>query len=199
MTERRNNREPATYPVDTIAKLLELTPRRINQLVQEGVIPRPASRGRYELVGAVQGYIRYLRQLNIGEEMDSQGGSEVAHRKRLTKARADIAEMEVERLSGSLIDVSSVEHAWQMAGARFRQRILSIPHKVAPIVAAEDDIDTCHALLEEHCHEALRELANADVESEEGSVDEPDAEAAEGDLAAAAIDGESMVGSVQAT
>lgn len=178
----------ATYPVETIAKLLELTPRRVHQLVNEGVIPKPVKRGRYELVGSVQGYIRYLRQLNISEEMDGEGGSEVSHRKRLTKARADIAEMEAERIAGSLVDVGSVEQAWTAAGARFRARVLGIPHKLAPIVAAESDIETCCDLLEEHCHEALRELANDDVESEESATDHADAEAAEEHLASAALD-----------
>ncbi len=186
------SRDAATYPIDTIAKLLELTPRRIHQLVGEGVIPKPEKRGRYELVGSVQGYIRYLRQLNINEEMDGEGGSEVSHRKRLTKARADIAEMEAERISGSLVDVTSVEHAWQSAGARFRARVLGIPHKLAPIVAAESDIETCCDLLEEHVHEALRELATDDVESEEGAADRADEETSESDLASATLDDQRM-------
>ncbi len=39
----------ATYPVETIAELPDLTPRRVYQLTTEGIIPK-ASRGRYELV-----------------------------------------------------------------------------------------------------------------------------------------------------
>ena len=48
----------ATYGVDTISKLLLLTPRRIQQLVREGVLPR-SERGRYELVPVVQAYVGY--------------------------------------------------------------------------------------------------------------------------------------------
>jgi phage terminase Nu1 subunit (DNA packaging protein) len=177
MTEAR--RDAATYPIDTIAKLLELTPRRINQLENDGILPRPVARGRYELVGCVQGYIRFLRAKNINEDLDD-GTSEVAHRKRLTKARADIAEMEVERLAGTLVDVLSVENAWTAAGTRFRQKVLSIPHKAAPVLAAEEDIDTCCAILEEHVHDALRELSNLDVDVDgEEPTTEADAEASE--------------------
>ena len=32
--------EVVTYPIDVIAKVLDLTPRRVRQLVDEGVIPR---------------------------------------------------------------------------------------------------------------------------------------------------------------
>ena len=49
-----------TYNVETIAQILDLTPRRVQQFANEGYIPR-ASRGRYHLLPAVQGYIRYLR------------------------------------------------------------------------------------------------------------------------------------------
>jgi phage terminase Nu1 subunit (DNA packaging protein) len=98
----------------------------------------------------------------------------------LTKARADIAEMEVERLAGTLVDVLSVENAWTAAGTRFRQKVLSIPHKAAPVLAAEEDIDTCCAILEEHVHDALRELSNLDVDVDgEEPTTEADAEASE--------------------
>ncbi len=78
----------ATYPVETIAKLLDLTPRRVYQLTNEGIIPK-ASRGRYELVSAANGYIKYLRDRAINADVKD---GDADHRKRLTKARADIAE-----------------------------------------------------------------------------------------------------------
>ncbi len=58
----------ATYPVETIAELLNLTPRRVYQLTKEGIIPK-ASRGRYELVPAVRGYIKYLRDRAINADV----------------------------------------------------------------------------------------------------------------------------------
>src|SRR4030065_330688 len=56
-----------TYPVAVISKLLDLTPRRVQHLANEGVIPR-AEKGRYELVPAVRGYIRYLRDRAVGRD-----------------------------------------------------------------------------------------------------------------------------------
>ena len=57
----------ATYPVATIAKLLLLTERRVQQLTREGVLPR-ADRGRYELAPVVQAYVRYLRDRMLPSE-----------------------------------------------------------------------------------------------------------------------------------
>ena len=59
----------ATHSVATIASLLMLSERRVQQLTREGVIPR-AERGRYELVPAVQGYVRYLQERG-GRSSDS--------------------------------------------------------------------------------------------------------------------------------
>ena len=95
----------ATYPVTTIAKLLILTPRWVQHLAREGVIPK-SERGRYELVPAVQGYIRYLRDRAIGADLPDGGGD---HKIRLLKARADIAEYEAERMAGELAPVDEVE------------------------------------------------------------------------------------------
>jgi phage terminase Nu1 subunit (DNA packaging protein) len=50
----------ATQPIGVIAKLLDLSERRVQQLSREGVIPK-AERGQYDLIGSVRGYVRYLR------------------------------------------------------------------------------------------------------------------------------------------
>ena len=51
---------PREYSAHVIAELLEITPRRLQQLVAEGWIERPAH-GRYYLIESVRGYIRYLK------------------------------------------------------------------------------------------------------------------------------------------
>lgn len=50
-----------TLPLKTMAALLDLTERRLQQLAAEGWIPRP-DRGHYSLRDSVRGYIRYLKQ-----------------------------------------------------------------------------------------------------------------------------------------
>lgn len=46
---------------DEIAKLLGLTPRRISQLAESGIIPK-AMRGCYPLGASVVGFISHLRE-----------------------------------------------------------------------------------------------------------------------------------------
>lgn len=185
----------ATYPVSVIAKLLLLTDRRVTQLVQEGVIPR-AERGRYELAPAVQGYIKYLKERAIGADLPGDAAGE--HKVRLLKARADIAEMEAERLAGDLAPADDVERAWAAAVGRFRQRSLAIPPKAAPLVAVETEPEACHAIIETFIHEALAELAATDIEIDEPSRGAPAVDDGLQDGGATAeTDSEPMGGSLQ--
>lgn len=85
--------------VTMLARLLNLTPRRIQQLAAEGVIPKD-ERGKYLLIPAVQQYVKYLQE-KVG------GGSGVAdlssQRARLAKEQADKIERENAVRNGQLI------------------------------------------------------------------------------------------------
>lgn len=170
----------ATHPLATIAKLLMLTERRVQQLSAEGVIPK-AERGRYELVPAVQGYIRYLKDRSLGADVP---GDEYEHKRRLIKARADLAEMEAAQLAGQLVRTELAEKVWCDAASRFRQRVLSVAPKAAPIVAVEMDSAVCYEVIESFLHEALAELAGTTVVGHD-DADTDDAEAISDGSAAA--------------
>jgi len=58
--------------VATLAKLLNLSERRIYQLVKEGVIPKVKS-GQYDIVGAIQGYLHHLQLPDTETITDHQG------------------------------------------------------------------------------------------------------------------------------
>jgi phage terminase Nu1 subunit (DNA packaging protein) len=187
---------PATYPIDTIAKLLKLTPRRVQQLVAEGVIPK-AERGRYELVPAVHGYIDYLKERAINGEVE---GGESRDKARLLKARADIAEAEAQRVTGTLVPVGEVSRIWMDMMGRTKARLRSVPQKVAPLLSLETDDEVNRKTVETHIDEALNELADTPVfalPSDDGAGDagrdrEGDVEGAE---TAAETDGEPVGGS----
>ena len=143
-----------TYPVATIAKLLILTERQVQVLAKDGILPR-AQPGRYELAPVVQAYIRYLRERAMGS---ASGGSE-DDRGRLTRAKADIAEMEAERLRESLIPEDQIRPVVTAFVARFKLRTLAVAPKAAPMVAVESETDACHEIIETFLLEALGELA----------------------------------------
>lgn len=93
-----------TVGVEVIANLLKITPRRVQQLSNEGIIPR-ASRGKYKLITAVWGYIDYLKQLNLD---NNQPDDLKEVNLRIAKHKAALMELEVSEKSGELVKVDQV-------------------------------------------------------------------------------------------
>lgn len=99
---------PPTYPLSTIAKLFDLTERRIQQLAADGIIPR-AVKGSYELIGSVQGYIRFLR--NAVEKQGSGTSNEALKEKRseYLDIRSKSELLDYQKKAGQLLDLEDVQ------------------------------------------------------------------------------------------
>jgi len=150
-----------TQSAVVLARLLDISERRVRQLSAEGVIPK-AARGRYEVVGAVRGYIRYLRDLTLkGEVGAADYGVE---RARLVKARADLAEMEAAHRGGDLIAAPDVTAAWTDIMALVRARLLALPDKIAPVVHETTSIAEARNVIHQAVHDTLAEIATTEVE-----------------------------------
>ena len=149
-----------TQPITVIARLLDLTERRVQQLARDGVIPR-SERGRYDLIGAVRGYVRYLRDqiLKDGAATADYG----VERARLMRARADLAEMEAAQKRGELIPAREVVTAWIEVVALLRARLLVLPDKIAPLAHDAQTIPQARDIVRNAVHEALAELAATQV------------------------------------
>jgi phage terminase Nu1 subunit (DNA packaging protein) len=187
----------ATYPVTTIAKLLLLTERRVQQLTAQGVLPK-AERGRYELAPVVQAYVRYLRDRSVGA--DAAGPDEIgANTARLVRARARAAEIELEELEGKRFRSEDVTAAWQALVGAVRARVLAMPTKLVAVLSAEMSQRERSAVITAVVHEALEELSRTPVyvspdrgAAKPGAADGEDVDALE---AAAGVDGEPVGGS----
>ena len=162
-----------TQPIAVIAKLLDLSERRVQQLSREGVIPK-ATRGQYDLVGSVRGYVRYLRD----QAVSAQAGAPdyAAERARYIRARADLAEMEANQWRGALIAADDIEVAWIKVLALLRTRVLALPDRMAPQVHALASLSETRNLLGANLREALEDLANSDVQPDTDDETGPDPE-----------------------
>lgn len=96
-------------------------------------------------------------------------------RARKLAAEAELAEMERDERRGQLIPISVVERVVSEEYAAVRAKLLSLPGKLAPLVAIEDDEVTCRDLIERGVTEALDELAR-----DAGEIGADAADAAEG-------------------
>ena len=170
----------ATQPIGVIAKLLDLSDRRVQQLSREGVIPK-AERGQYDLIGSVRGYVRYLRD----QAVKAQAGAPdyAAERARFIRARADIAEMEAEEKRRSLIAADQIEAAWIAVLALLRTRLLGLPDRLAPQVFERSTVGETRNLIRAVIREVLDDLAEPDVQLDSFEIDgiaDPEANSAAG-------------------
>ena len=145
-----------SYPVTTIAKLLMITERRVQQLSKEGVIPR-TQHGRYELAPAVQGYVRYLQERSLGRP--SAPTDYHAEKSRLVKMQADRAEYELKTMAGELVRVDDIKSQWYQVVTDCKSRLLSISSKAAPVVASESSAAQCQIIIDDLVRETLQELS----------------------------------------
>lgn len=158
-----------TYPVGTIAKLLMLSDRRVQQLTKEGVIPK-AERGRYELAPAVQGYIRYLQERSL--RSDQSPIDYHTEKARLTKAQADREEVEAAKAMGEVVSVKQVEVNLANLFAEVRANLRNIPDRVVSALVGSTDEREVKAVLLREIDLVLAALAESDVLVEQSEDDE---------------------------
>src|SRR4029077_9353957 len=121
-----------SVPVTTLARLFNLTERRLQQMAHDGIIPKP-QKGRYDLIACVQAYIKYLQERATGRG-DIEPQDTYIERARLLKAQADKTELEVKAMTGDLIATDQVELLWAGLVAAFRSRMLALPVRCAQMV-----------------------------------------------------------------
>lgn len=147
--------------VEQVAKALNITPRRVQQLVGEG-LPR-ASKGDYDLGAAMVWYIRFLqRALEQRGSMDGGGNvmALAAERARLAREQADKTSLENAVRRGELAEIAAIAEEFGKAIAAVRARLLAVPTKEAPMLAPLSDANSIKSRLTTAIREALTELAS---------------------------------------
>jgi hypothetical protein len=148
---------PQTYPVSAIAQLLQISERRIQQLARDNILPRPI-KGQYDAVQCVHGYIDYLKKLAMGNGELSL----TDERTRLTKYQADLAEIELKKAHGELIQSKIAMAMWAEVITAVRQRLLGLPTRLAPIISTAQSMSEIKEKIDHGIHEVLNEFANPD-------------------------------------
>ena len=158
-----------TYPVATIAKLLMISERRVQQLAQEGAIPK-AERGRYELAPTVQGYIRYLQERSV--HSDASTIDYAVEKARLTKAQADLAELALARERRDVVSVALLEKNLSGLFAEVATNLRNIPGRIVSALVGQTDERAIRRLVLVEIDQVLQALSERDVMIE--PVDEQD-------------------------
>jgi len=145
---------PQEVDAATIAQLLNIGLTRLAQLVRQGIIPRPR-KGMYLLADTVRAYCNYLQE---AAKAHDSGGLQ-GERARLTKSRADIAELERKKLCGELLEKEDVRLMNCGIASTIKMRMLAVPRKYAPRLVMIRNAQEIEAILTPGIEEGLEELA----------------------------------------
>ena len=141
-----------------LSALLHLTPRRCQQLAEDGVLVR-ISRGRWNLLESLLGRLRDLeRQAAVGGT-----GQLREYQARLLKARAELAEMDAARVAAETVPLAEVNMTWDAVRSLIRRRLLLVPRKAATRCQRVESIAEKTVVIREILYEALEEIANTPI------------------------------------
>lgn len=142
-----------TSRLELLANILGLTPRRVQQLAEDGVIPKPDKPGAYDIATCVKCY--YYNEFIGSEDEELDGRHE---RARKAKAEADRIEFDLEIKQGKYVEAELVEYVLTGIISNCRAKLLAIPRKLAPTVATAQSPNEIEEILTDGIHEALDEL-----------------------------------------
>lgn len=152
-----------------LSGILGITPRQINKLAKAKIIPR-ARKGEYELSGAVQGYIFYIKD-GDADKKTTLHDQEI----KLKKAQTRKLELEIEKMEGVLIPVTEMQKLWERHIIAARTNFLLIENEIPRIRASKDNTDG-ETIFRRSAYAILDQLAKAEIIRGDEEPDSDDAE-----------------------
>ena len=113
-----------------LAKLLGVTPRRVLQLVTEGVLKKIA-RDRFEVSVSVQAYVEFIKRTAASEAGRYAGLSR--ERAGLVKAQREMAEVELDERLGNTVLINDAQEIIARCLVTVKHRLLALGAKLGPL------------------------------------------------------------------
>lgn len=148
------------YNVKAIARILDISERRVRQLKAENVIQEyKEMAGLYELLPTIHNYINYLRKRNPESAENIDYNTE---RAKLVKAKRLNEEYDLRVKERDLHTSADIESAMSNMLINFKSRLMAIPAKLSPVLSKKTDKAEISKILKEAVDEALNELSDFD-------------------------------------
>ena len=148
------------YDVKAIARLLDLSERRVRQLKDQNIIQEyKGMPGLYELVSTIHAYVNYLRRRNPESAENIDYNTE---RAKFMKAKRRDVELDVGIKEGDLHASADIEAVMTSMLTNFKSRLMAIPAKLSAVLSKKTDRAEIHRILKGSVDEALSELADFD-------------------------------------
>jgi len=158
---------PAKLSTGDLARLLGITPRRVEQLAADGVLARIAH-GQFAAAPSIKAYVAFARKAAIDEAGRYAGLPK--ERAGLVRVQRQLAEMERDRISGMTVLVEDAAREVTAALVLVRNLFLGLPAKLAPRIIHCKTAAEAKALLQGEIENILRELSSAPDDDEDADA-----------------------------
>ena len=152
-----------------LAKILGLTDRHIRRLREEyGLFVKEDGKRTYTLESCVPEYLDYKME-EVGKS--GNGYNKEKQQAEHEEIKKKISTLKLRKLQGQLHEAAYVESFLTDMLSAFRNRLLSIPQKVTPLLVGEDDNNVIMDIIEKEIFQALGELSEYDPLKIDGQED----------------------------
>jgi hypothetical protein len=142
---------------DDLCKLTGYSDIHHRQLAKRGYFPPPVN-GLYNAVKSIQGVIKYLK-----DQCDKSTQPLADARQGKAKAQQELLEIQLAKAKKELLDAVQVKREWQNVVLTIRQKLLSLPNRLAPRLSRAGTIQALSTEIETEVLAILLELSrNAD-------------------------------------
>lgn len=152
------------YPVmatnKEVAEHLDCSAEWVSRLKSQNILPNAPGK-TLNIDQCRVAYINYLRN-KARMTSNTDDGTIIEHKTRLTSAQATKAEMEVQVLSNELIRAEDIKNTWMEFVGNVKAKLLNMPAKLAHQVIGLENYAEAEELLMDEINEALTELSKAE-------------------------------------
>lgn len=156
--EGRNPLEEEKVNSTEMAKALDLTVRRIQQLTQDGTL-NTVTKGKYLLYDNIHRYIRFISGNVMTEEDRKVERARKAAEVKLKVAKADVAKLEADELKGNMHRTEDVKAITNDLVRTIRSMLNALPGRLGAVCANETDTEKCQIIIREAVYAIETELS----------------------------------------
>ena len=145
--------EAVKSKLNLLSEILGISTRRIQQLVEDGILPAPDKQGAYNIPACVQSF--YYNEFTNSEDEELDGRYE---RARKAKAEADRIEYDLKIKQGLYLQADLVQNEIEKSIGNCRAKLLALPRKFTPQISVAQNPNEIEEILTNGITEALNEL-----------------------------------------
>lgn len=153
---------------EEVARIIGKDKRTVQNLAKQGILTceKSGRKNLYDLHVVIKEYCDYLAK-STKRKISSMEDEKMAEDIRIKKAKADMAELELHELKGSLHAAEDVEEMTMDLVMVIRSSFLALPGRVASELAELGNASDISEKLKEEIYDILKDLSNYQYDPEE--------------------------------